>query len=138
MIEKIINSIDKVIDNVAEFHIEQAKSMLLNRVFEENTNANGVSFGKYTSKSYMAYRKKLGRQINKVDLQLKENLIKSIVVGKTDDGYALFYNNDEQKKIGGYQDIRYGKTFAISDAEHKELLQKSLQYLYELNNSVFT
>lgn len=138
MIEKIINSIDKVIDNVAEFHIEQAKSMLLNRVFEENTNASGVSFGKYTSKSYIEYRKKRGRQTSKVDLQLEGNLLKSIVVGKTDDGYQLFFNNSEQKKIAGYQDIRYGKTFEISEAEHKELLKKSLQYLYELNNSVFT
>lgn len=138
MIEKIINSIDKVIDNVAEFHIEQAKSMLYNRIFEENLNANGVSFGKYTSKSYMAYRKKLSRPINKVDLQLKGNLALSLVTGQTDDGYALFFRSDEQKKIAGYQDARYGKTFKISEAEHKELLKKSLEYLYELNNSVFT
>lgn len=138
MIDKIINSIDKVIDNVAEFHIEQAKSMLLNRVFEENKNAKGISFGKYTSQSYIEYRKKRGRQTSGVDLQLEGNLLKSIVVGKTDDGYQLFFNNDEQKKIGRYQDKRYGETFKISDSEHKELLKKSLQYLDELNNSVFT
>lgn len=137
LLERLLNATDQIVENVAEFHINEAKAVLLNRVFEENKNEAGQSLGKYKSKAYIAYRNKLGRQTNVVDLQLKGNLLASIDTSKVSDGFELIYKSDEQAKIGQYQNERYNSVFKISEKENEQLINKSLEYLNELNNSIF-
>lgn len=138
ILDRLINAVDEIVDNAAQFHINEAHGLLLNRVFEENKNVNGENFGKYRSEAYKKYREKLGRQVNKVDLQLQGNLLKSIVTSKIDDSYAIVFSSDEQQIIGRFQDERYGETFAISDQEREELMKKTSDYIHELNSTIFS
>ncbi len=105
------------IDNAVALGLEaaaiQAKSFLEVRVFAENKTTSGMPFGTYNSESYKAYRKSLGKQVVKKDLQLTGDLKNSI---KQNENMVLF-GDDESAEKAQEQERQLGIIFDLNEDE---------------------
>lgn len=97
----------------------QGHSLLLNRVFEENKTAAGQEFGGY-SENYKKYRASLGRQVNKKDLQLSGDLLRSIVQHEN----IIYFNNEiDADKALSQEKQMYADIFVLNEQEKAECFE---------------
>ncbi len=66
--------------------LSEGYAHIMERIFNQNKDINGIGFGSYSEK-YKEYRKSLGLQVQKKDLQLSDRLKDSISIDM--DRYAI-------------------------------------------------
>ena len=76
----------------------------------------------YFSDGYAGFRAQVGRQNQKVDLNLTGNLQDSLAGGVTDKGLALAFINAEGATLSEHLERRYGEVFTPTDDEVEEVL----------------
>lgn len=120
-LNRLGTSMAEIIDISVDAGIDQLDADLTERVFNENADIFGQTFGKYKSEAYKALRLKLGRQIANKDFQLFGNLKKSIF--RNYDKKQLEFNSQLQAEKGrGQEDQLNAKIFEASDEEVKRSL----------------
>ena len=65
---KSLDNIVQLANNAMVAGLYEIKAQMLSRIFNENIDINGVSFGTYKSEAYKQYRQSLGRQVSAKDL----------------------------------------------------------------------
>ena len=76
----------------------------------------------YFQDGYAGFRAQVGRQNQKVDLNLTGNLQDSLQGGLTDKGLALAFINSEGARLSEHLEQRYGDVFQPTDEEVEEVL----------------
>jgi hypothetical protein len=91
---------------------KRLEGLMKRRIFNDGKASNGGQIGKYKSKAWKKKRSEGGRQISKVDLQFKGDLIRSLKVVKDGDEVVLAIVNDQDyAKARGNEDRRKKKIF---------------------------
>jgi len=119
----LANEIDVIIDDAMVLGMNQAKGLILDRVFNDNLDAKGFSLGAY-SPQYAKVRKEAGLQTSVVDLQFRGNLLKDIVDNTSSTGYRVLINSDlSVKKARGNEKRKGKKIFELSKDEEEACIK---------------
>lgn len=121
-------SIPEIIDVSLDAGIDQLNADLSQRIFNENTDINGKSFGKYKSAAYKKFRLTSGRQIAEKDFQLFENLKKSIKSNYKDN--QLEFNSNAQAEKGRGQEKQLNALIFEASNEEVERSIKAIEEEY--------
>lgn len=151
--EKLVTSYESkvfdIIDASMKAAMYQAKQAVGIRIFEDNQNMKGESFGSYKSEAYKKFRKSKGKQTAKVDLQLSGTLARSISDVVSSNGYSVILkptkepnerggtSNVTSDKLARYQDERYGQTFYANKQEINEAVKAANIVFNERTKQVF-
>lgn len=116
----------------------EVKDRLKRRVFNNGKAASGESIGSYKNLSYREYRKKRGRQVQYVDLQLEGDLFNSVQTGRSGNDVVLGITKNEQADIAAKNEQRYGKAiFKASESEEKAARDVFLEELHIVAREAF-
>lgn len=159
-INGMIQDFKKVPKQTELFAANQAKILILRRVFSEGKAANGTDIGKYDNErkqtfltnkasftkkqqktldkqkeglTYEQLRALKGLRIDKVDLQFSGRLFESIEVVEINGKFTLGITDEGRAKIAGYLEKKYGKDiFAIKGKELESLMESVTKYAQQL------
>ena len=114
-VSQTISNLDVYSSDAINAGIYELETQLKNRVFNENVDINGVSFGGY-SKAYKAFRLKVGRDASKKDLQLTDRMRLGIY-SDYENKVLRFQDELDAIKGRGHEDYKKSKTFEASNDE---------------------
>lgn len=85
-----------VVEGATRLAAEQLQTDMMKRIFEIGADANGqvIKNGIGYSESYAKFRKSVGRQTAKIELQLTGDLMRSVKRVDTTQGVNVIFNND--------------------------------------------
>lgn len=140
---KFVEALGKGIALFTEASTEIAAVQLNNqmrlRIHEVGADANGevLKQGRGYSEAYAKYRKELGRQVQKIDLDLFGNLKRSPTVVKTTQGQNIIFNQQEQTEKARELEKRFNQQiFFPSDKEADFALDLIEEQFNELINEL--
>lgn len=117
---------------------KRLEGLMKRRIFNDGKATSGSNIGKYKSKSWKKKRQQGGRQISKVDLQFKGDLIRSLKVVKDGDEVVLAIVNDKDfAKAKGNEERRKKKIFEPSKEEVKQIEEYFDDILSEIVENEF-
>lgn len=108
----------------------------IQRIFEQGADFKGGQIGQYRSEAYKKYRRKRGRQVQYVNLNLEGNLRRDLATSMTRVSPLKYIvgtkRSEETNKIEHLID-RYGdRVFKISDGERKTFKESVEKGINEL------
>lgn len=123
-LELLANKIPHLVEDTSDVVINFLLTDIKVRIFENSEGVNGALKGgaKY-SVGYAEFRRSLGRQTNKIDLQLYGDLINSIVTDKSEEGASIKINDEDQAdKARGIEELWSEEIFSPTDNEAEDAL----------------
>jgi hypothetical protein len=85
----------------------------------------------YFGDGYSGFRAKVGRQNQKIDLNLTGNLQDSIATGLTQTGLQLGFINGAAAELADHHDTRFGEIFTTSDEEQDAVIEVMSEIIIE-------
>lgn len=135
------NNLNSFADNIKIFAneainagIDEAENQIQTRIFNDNLDINGKSFGKYRSKEYKALRLSLGRQIAVKDLQFTGNLFQEGIIKDYDSKQLLFKSELDIEKARTQERQLKTKIFELSEEEVDIVVEVIDEVFIELFN----
>lgn len=111
---------------------------LRRRIFNEGQASDGTGIGEYNYLPYREYRKKRGRQVGYVDLELDGDLRRAITTGVAGKDVVLGITNEDEAAIAAKHEERYKKAiFTPNDSEEEQGEQAFLTELDIVAKSAF-
>ena len=124
IMDGLVADIPTIVDQAMVLGMNQADALIQGRVFNDNKDISGVSFGGYRSESYKKKREKKGLQTAVVDFQFTGSLLKDVVTNTSTTGYRVILNSTlSEKKARGNEQRKGKKIFEISEDEEKECVK---------------
>ncbi|GEM_PF-3240136 len=121
------SKLPEVVDVAISAGINEIDAHISNRIFNQNEDVNGNSFGKYKSEAYKKLRKKLGRNIAQKDLQLLGNLKNSF--NKNYKEHQLEFKTVKFAEIAEGQEKQMSKSIFEASVDEKN---NALQVIEEV------
>jgi len=141
-LDEAIRRIDGMIEDFRQlpskielYGVNQAKGIILIRVFSKGQDADGRQIGTYKGGKkgyYKAKRNKQGRRVDTVDLQFTGKLFESIDVVNENGKPRLAIANANRSDVANHLEVKYGKDiFTIKGIELEQLMAKVTLYATE-------
>jgi len=115
-INKILNSIDDVIEIVKATATVEIYAYQKDRIFNKGEDKNLQSIGVY-SNPYKKIRSKKGLQTAFVDQKFSGNLQQSVTYSKD----TIYFKNEYGKKVSGYNEVHFKKRIYAPSQPEKEI-----------------
>lgn len=115
-INKILNSIDDVIEIAKATATVEIYAYQKDRIFNKGEDKNLQSIGVY-SNPYKKIRSKKGLQTAFVDQKFSGNLQQSVTYSKD----TIYFKNEYGKKVSGYNEVRFKKRIYAPSQPEKEI-----------------
>jgi hypothetical protein len=147
-LEKMLNQYESkvfdIVDASMRGAMNQVEVLTHSRIFDDTQKVDKSQIGNYKSEEYIKYRKKKGKQVSRVDLQLTGTLSRSFESVVSSQGWSVILKPTPYKKggvttnkVARYQDERYGKIFYANKQEIDEGVRVANQIFYERTKQVF-
>lgn len=100
-----------VVEGATRLAADQLQTDIMKRIFEIGSDANGkvIKNGIGYTDAYAKYRRAVGRQVTKIDLQLTGDLMRSITRVDTTQGVNVIFNNDFEAEKARYLEKNLGR-----------------------------
>lgn len=115
-INKILNSIDDVIEIAKSTATVEIYAYQKDRIFNKGEDKNLQSIGVY-SNPYKKIRSKKGLQTAFVDQKFSGNLQQSVTYSKD----TIYFKNEYGKKVSGYNEVHFKKRIYAPSQPEKEI-----------------
>jgi hypothetical protein len=115
-INKILNSIDDVIEIAKATATVEIYAYQKDRIFNKGEDKNLQSIGVY-SNPYKKIRSKKGLQTAFVDQKFSGNLQQSVTYSKD----TIYFKNEYGKKVSGYNEVHFKKRIYAPSQPEKEI-----------------
>lgn len=115
-INKILNSIDDVIEIAKATATVEIYAYQKDRIFNKGEDKNLQSIGVY-SNPYKKIRSKKGLQTGFVDQKFSGNLQQSVTYSKD----TIYFKNEYGKKVSGYNEVHFKKRIYAPSQPEKEI-----------------
>lgn len=117
---QIMSQIPDIIYSSMNVGANEFNAQMQNRVFNQGKDIQGSQIGEY-SPAYAEYRRSIGRQTAKVDLQLFGDLKRSVIQTRIKGGYAIKFANQTQTNIARKNERKFkGAENTIFDVSAQE------------------
>lgn len=126
-VNQTISNLEEYSDEAINAGIYELETQLKNRVFNENVDINGNSFGGY-SQAYKAFRLKVGRDATKKDLQLTDRMRLGIY-SDFENKVLRFQDELDAKKGRGHEAYKKQKVFQASSDE-VDIVSKVIEKIF--------
>lgn len=128
LLKQLGNKVPEILDTAIDAGLYELDAQIQQRIFNENEDINGGSFGRYKSKAYEKYRKKLGRDISKKDLQVFGNLKKSITKNYKEN--QLEFNAQKYALIADGQEKQMSNRIFEASQKEEEVTLKAINEVW--------
>lgn len=122
----IMSQIPDIIYSSMNVGANEFNANMQNRVFNQGKDIQGAQIGKY-SPVYAEYRRSIGRQTAKVDLQLFGDLKRSVIQTRIKGGWAVKFANTTQTNIARKNERKFkgseNTIFDISQSEKEDMIK---------------
>lgn len=134
-LDKLKNKLAVIFKDGEVVAAKQTEGAITQRIFVNGKNAYNERIGGYVSRAYMRRRRKAGRQVGYVDLQMTGTLFDSIITGEQDDKTVVgitrtrYEAGETTGQVAKYNEKRYGQIFSVSETERNEAKQYMMAYI---------
>lgn len=139
-IEGMIEDFRQLPFKIELYAANQAKAIILIRIFSKGQDADGKQIGTYKGGKkayYKSKRNKAGRRVDTVDLQFTGKLFESIDVVNENGKPRLAIADANRSNVANHLEVKYGKDiFTIKGVELEQLMAKVTLYATEQFNKI--
>ncbi len=96
--ETLANALPNAVDKAMRFAVEEAQTIMMERVFNDKEKVDGSSLGQYKSEAYKKLRIKNNLKVNVRDFQFTNNLRDNIKANTSIDNYSVEFTGSRTTK----------------------------------------